>query len=75
MLDEMPDDEDQVTGTRVMLIGLAAQLSPMMEAVAGHREDALRRGFSEQAAELMAVSYHSMLLQTMMSGGPRRRSN
>ncbi len=34
MLDEMPDDEDQTTGTRMMLIGLAAQLSPMMEAVA-----------------------------------------
>lgn len=51
------------------LIGLEASLTPIIEAVDGHRAAALRRGYGPDAAQQMAVAYHAYLLATLTSGG------
>lgn len=45
------------------LAQLHAQLTPLIEAVAGHRAALETAGFSPTAAEAMAVAFHAALMQ------------
>ncbi len=47
---------------------LVEALTPMLDLVVGHREDLLRRGFNETAAEQMAVCFYANLMQCVFKG-------
>lgn len=48
-----------------LIVQLNTLLEPIIEATAGYREDAKRRGFNEAAANAMAADYHNVLMTIM----------
>jgi hypothetical protein len=46
------------------------QLGPLKDAVDGYRQDWIRRGYSETAAERMAMDLHAGLLNAVFTSRP-----
>lgn len=51
-----PDPQQELA---IALLNMAELLVPIREAVDGYRSDLIRNGYSPEAAESMAVSYHN----------------
>lgn len=58
----MTNEAAKVTEAFAQLADIGAQV---IEAATGHREAALRAGYSETIAERMALEFHSYLLSTV----------
>ena len=54
------------------LLGAAESMSAILDAVDGHRIEALRRGYSPTVAEQMAFEYYRMLLTAMAQAARQR---
>jgi hypothetical protein len=54
------------------LMGMAEQVSAVVDAVKGYQDKMIAAGFNETAAEMMAVQYHSMIMETLIEAGRRR---
>lgn len=53
------------------LVSMAETLRPLLDAVDGHRNEALARGYSPTAAEQMALVYHQLLIAQLVAGASK----
>ena len=54
------------------LMQMAEQVTAVIDAVKGYQEKLLAAGFNETAAEMMAVQYHAMIMESLSKARGRR---
>jgi hypothetical protein len=60
---------DETVANLALALGQFAEaVGPILEATAGYRANCLTAGFSETAAEVMAMDFHRMLFAGLING-------
>lgn len=62
-------DRERAAVTAAVLLELIESITPLVDAVIGHRNELVDGGFSEESAEEMAVNFHAALVDAIF-GGP-----
>lgn len=66
---ELPDVGEMTNELAGVLAFVREALAPLDETVRGYRDQLIRDGWSETAAEQMAVGLHQLLLPTILNSG------
>jgi hypothetical protein len=64
--------EPEAASFAEVLMAVADKVSAVIDAVRGYQERLIAAGFNETAAEMMAVHYHSMIMEMLINAGRRR---